>query len=123
MNVKNKKPAGLEVSSDQISQHLEEIKERVGALETIASLANRKVVEEFVRPLLKSERAKQIMRECREPRTREELEKKLGLNSPQALNHHLAPLRQDDLLHQSLDPSGIQTFEWSNLFKRLPNRS
>src|SRR5687768_935207 len=90
----------LEISSDQLKAELSEIKDRVGALETIASLANRSVVEGYVRAHLTTERGKQIMKECREPRTREYLMAKFGFKSPQALDHHLNPLRGDDLLRQ-----------------------
>jgi hypothetical protein len=39
----------LEVSSDQLRAELIEIKERVGALETIASISNRVEVEKYIR--------------------------------------------------------------------------
>jgi hypothetical protein len=31
-------------------------------------------------------------------------------------------LRDADLIQQRFDDNGVQTFEWSNLFKRLPKR-
>jgi DNA-binding transcriptional ArsR family regulator len=97
-----------------------EIKERVGALETIASISNRAVVEAYVQGHLTTDKGREIMRECAEPRTREHLISRLGFASAQALDHHLSPLREDDLLRQHFDDDGLQTFEWSNLFKRLP---
>lgn len=123
MNGKTKKKDSVEVESDQLKSELIEIKERVGALETIASLANRGVVERYVRDHLTTEKGKQIMQECAEPRTREKLISKLGFASPQALDYHLTPLREDDLIRQHFADDGSQTFEWSNLFKRLPKKT
>ena len=39
----------LEVSSEQLKIELIEIKERIGALETIASISNKEAVEKWVR--------------------------------------------------------------------------
>jgi len=117
---KSNKTGNLEVSSDQLRAELIEIKERVGALETIASLANRPVVEKYVREHLTTDKGKQIMAECEEPRTREQLRSKLGYGTVQALDHHLKVLREDDLLHHRHGEDGKLTLEWSNLFKRLP---
>lgn len=113
----------LEVSSDQLKSELIEIKERVGALETIASISNRSVVETYVRGQIKTDNARRIMALCSEPRTRQELTAKLGLASRQALDHHLRPLREADLIQQRFDDDGNLTLEWSNLFRRLPNRT
>jgi len=111
----------VEVSSDQLKAELIAIKERLGALETIASISNRQVVEVYVREHLKTDKAPQIMKECEEPRTREHLMKKFGFKSAAALDYHLTPLREADLLRQRFDDDGTtQTFEQSNLFKRLP---
>ncbi len=123
MNSKPHKKDNVEVSSDQLKAELIEIKERVGALETIASLANRSVVEAYVRGHLTTDKGKQIMRECAEPRTREQLISKLGFASAQALDYHLNPLRENDLIRQHFADDGTQTFEWSNLFKRLPKKT
>jgi DNA-binding transcriptional ArsR family regulator len=115
------KKDSVEVSSDQLKAELIAIKERLGALETIASISNRQVVEVYVREHLKTDKGKQIMKECAEPRTREYLMKKFGFNSAPALDYHLNPLREADLLRQRFDDDGTtQTFEQSNLFKRLP---
>lgn len=114
----------LEVGSDQLKAELTEIKERVGALETIASISNKKVVEDYVRSEVKSEKGRLILRECEEPRTREYLMKQFGFQSAQALDYHLTPLRQADLIRQRFDDDGAtQTFEWSNLFRRLPRKT
>jgi DNA-binding transcriptional ArsR family regulator len=123
MNDKPKRADRVEVSSDQLKAELTEIKERVGALETIASISNRQVVEAYVREHLKTDNRKQIMRECEEPRTREHLMAKFGFKSAAALDYHLFPLREDDLIRIRFDEDGTQTFEWSNLFKRLPKKT
>ena len=122
MTGKPKKPDRIEVSSDQLKAELTEIKERVGALETIASISNRQVVEAYVREHLPTEKGKEIMKECEQPRTRTYLMTKFGFKSAPALDYHLSPLREDDLLHTRFDDDGTQSFEWSNLFKRLPKR-
>ena len=120
MNGKPKEKDRIEISSDQLRVELIEIKERVGALETIASISNRSVVEAYVRSHLATTKGKLIMKECAEPRTREYLISKFKFASAQALDYHLTPLRDSDLLRQHFDEDGTQTFEWSNLFKRLP---
>jgi hypothetical protein len=111
----------VEVSSDQLKNELTEIKDRVSALETIATISNRTVVEAYVRSELKTDKAVPILIECEEPRTREYLIKKFGFNSGPALDHHLKPLKQADLLQPHFDDDGTLTLEWSNLFRRLPN--
>jgi DNA-binding transcriptional ArsR family regulator len=77
-----------------------------------------------VRSHLKSAQAKQIMRECSEPRTREYLMVKLNYKTPQALDYHLAPLRDNNLIHQHFDDDGsIQTFKCSKLFRQLSKKT
>jgi DNA-binding transcriptional ArsR family regulator len=121
---KQKRKDNVEVASDQLKAELIEIKERVGALETIASISNRSVVETYVRGCLKSEKGRQVMKECEQPRTRDYLISKLGFASAQALDYHLSPLRENDLIRQRFEDDGTtQTFEWSNLFKRLPKKT
>ena len=122
MNSKPTAKANIEVASDQLKSELIEIKERLGALETIASVSNRAIVEEYVRSHLTSSKAKQIMQECVEPRTREQLIAKFSFAGPQALDHHLTPLRKAHLLEQHLAEDGRQTFEWSELFKGLSTK-
>jgi len=123
MNGKPKKADRVEISSDQLRSELIEIKERVSALETIASISNREAVEKFVRGQLTTDKARPIMKECAEPRTREYLMAKFGFKSGPALDHHLKPLLEADLIQQRFDDNGTQTFEWSNLFKRLPKKT
>jgi len=117
------KKDGIEVYSDQLKAELIEIKERLGALETIASISNRQVVEVYVREHLKTDKGKQIMKECSEPRTREQLMSKFDFKSAAALDYHLTPLREDDLIRHRFNEDGTQTFEWSNLFRRLPKKT
>jgi hypothetical protein len=123
MNDKPMKKGGVEVYSDQLKAELIEIKERVGALETIASISNRVEVEKYVRSCLTTTKGRLIMKECGEPRTKEQLIAKFQFASAQALDYHLSPLRRDDLIQQHIDDDGTRTFEWSNLFKRLPKKT
>jgi len=121
---KPKRTDRVEVASDQLKGELVEIKERLSALETIASISNREEVEKYVRGCLTTPRGKQIMVECAEPKTRKELVEKLSLASGQALDNHLRPLRRDDLLQRHVDDdTGIISYEWSNLFKGLPKKT
>jgi hypothetical protein len=119
MTPKNK----LEISSDQLKAELIEIKERIGSLETIATISNKAIVEQHVRGHLKTQQAKQIMKECSEPRTREYLMAKFEYKTPQALDYHLGPLRDNNLIHQHFANDGsIQTFETSKLFRQLSKK-
>src|SRR5437764_770319 len=120
MKGKSIKKDELEVSSAQLQAELIEIKERVGALETIASISNKDVVEKFVRDHVTTEKARQILKECEEPRTREHLISKFGFASAPALEYHLNPLREANLIRQHFDEKRKQTFEWSDLVRRLP---
>lgn len=119
------KKDNIEVSSEQLKAELIEIKERLGALETIASISNIKVVGEYVRTHLKTDKAKPIMRECAEPRTREHLIEKFNFKSGPALDHHLKPLREADLIQQrfDVDGGGALTYQWSKLFRSLPKNT
>jgi hypothetical protein len=118
-----KKIDSLEVSSAQIHSDLSEIKERIAALETIASLANRPTVEAYARACLASDSLKKIMAACEQPKTKEELRQLLGYASIPALDHHLKQIRQYDLLQQETNEDGKLTFGWSNLFARLPRKT
>ncbi|HYD17751.1 MAG TPA: hypothetical protein VEF76_04650 [Patescibacteria group bacterium] len=118
-----KKTESLEVSSDQIHTDLVEIKERLAALETISSLANRSTVEGWVRECLNTDNLKKIVAACEHPKTKDELRAELGLTTTQALDHHLKTVRSYDLLQQETNEAGKMTFRWSNLFARLPKRT
>lgn len=120
MSDKRAKKDSLEVSSQSIQDELVAIKDRLNAIETIQSISNAPVVKKYVEARLVTKRARDIMRECEEPRTRSHLTSQLKLNSGQALDHHLKPLRDADLLRQKVEEDGTIVFEWSNLFRRLP---
>lgn len=117
-----KKNEGLEVSSAQLHSDLTEIKERIAALETIASLANQTVVETYVKGCLTTDTLKKIVAACEQPKTKEQLREVVNLSSIQALDHHHKQIREFDLLQQEVN-SGKLTFRWSNLFARLPRKS
>jgi hypothetical protein len=118
--VSDKRPKrdSVEVSSQPLQDELVAIKDRLSAIETIESISNAPVVKKYVEDHL-TKKGKDIMKECEEPRTRAHLSSKLGYNSVQALDHHLKPLREADLLRQKVE-DGTVLFEWSNLFRRLP---
>ena len=117
------KRTALEVKSGSIEAELIEIKERLGSLETIASLSNSKVVLEYAKNYLKSDQRLKIMRCCEIPQTKEQLKAALQHNSIQALDIHLKPLREADLIHQRTNDGGLLEFELSKLFKSLPKAS
>jgi DNA-binding transcriptional ArsR family regulator len=117
---KRAKKDSVEVSSQPIQDELAAIKDRLNAIETIQSISNAPVVKKYVEDHLTGSRAREIMKECEEPRTRSYLTSKFSFNSPQALDHHLRPLREADLLRQKIEEDGSIVFEWSNLFRRLP---
>jgi hypothetical protein len=114
-----KKTHGLEVESQTLQDELIAIKDRLSAIETIASISNATIVKKYVEDHLLTDKGRAIMTECEEPRTRTHLKTTFAFKSDQALNHHLKPLRDADLLRQNVE-SGIALFEWSNLFRRLP---
>ena len=119
MTDKRPKRDAVEVSSQSIQDELVAIKDRLNAIETIESISNAAVVKQFVEEHLRTKDAKKIMKECDEPRTRSHLQATFGYNSKQALDHHLKPLREADLLREKVEGGTIR-FEWSNLFRRLP---
>ena len=112
--------ANVEVTSQQLLNELIEIKDRVGALENVAGIANQEILVKFFGEVLTTPQRRQIMAACSEPQTREQLVSKFKFNSPQALHHHLKPLREG-LIHET-HSDGVTLFEWSLLFKRLPQR-
>ncbi len=120
MSDRRAKKDSVEVSSQTLQDELVAIKDRLSAIETIASISNVSVVKKYVEDHLKTDKAREIMRECEQPRTKSYLRTHFRFNSDQALDHHLKPLREADLLRQRIEEDGTMTFEWSNLFKRLP---
>lgn len=123
MSDKRPKKNGLEVSSQPLQDELVAIKDRLSAIETIASVSNAAEVKKYVEAHLKTDKSIAIMRECAEPRTKSYLISHFKFNSPQALNNHLRPLLKDVLLRQRIEEDGTIVFEWSNLFRALPNSS
>jgi hypothetical protein len=108
---KRSKKDSIEVSSQSIQDELVAIKDRLNAIETIQSISNAKVVKEYVQEHLKTKDAKKIMSECEEPKTRSHLQTCFGYNSKQALDHHLKPLREADLLRQKVEDDRTIVFE------------
>ncbi|MDV3252566.1 hypothetical protein DevBK_14595 [Devosia sp. BK] len=110
----------LEVSSQSLQDELIAIRERLSAIETISSISNSAAVRKYVEESLKTQDAKKIMRACEDPRTKEQLVAEFGYKTKQALDHHLQPLKQADLLLRETREDGFIVFKWSNLFRRLP---
>jgi hypothetical protein len=108
----------VEVTSQQLLNELIEIKDRVGALENVAGIANQEVLVRYFQEVLNTPQRRNVMAACEEPQTRQQLMAIFGFNSPQALHHHLRPLREG-LIHET-HVDGQALFEWSLLFKRLP---
>lgn len=123
MSGKRSNKDALEVSSQPIQDELVAIKDRLSAIETIQAISNAAVVKKYVEEHLKTDKAKAIMRECSEPRTKAYLIEHFRFNSPQALNNHLRPLMRDDLLREQTEEDGTRAYVWSNLFRRLPHSS
>ncbi len=113
------KKSGIEVTSDSLKAELSAIKDRLSAIETIESISNASVVKKYVEDHL-TEKGIAIMAECEEPKTRAHLKEKFNFNNLPALDYHLKPLREADLLRAKVDDDGTTFFEWSNLFRRLP---
>jgi hypothetical protein len=115
-----KRKDSIEVTSDPLQAELVAIKDRLSAIETIQSISNAPAVKKYVEEERLTGKGKAILKECEEPRTRSHLRSIFQLNSDQALNHHLKPLLEADLLRQRVNEDKTIVFEWSNLFRRLP---
>ena len=123
MSDKRAKKDSVEVSSQSLQDELVAIKDRLNAIETIQAVSNAPEVTKYVEVHLKTKDAKRIMKECETPRTRSHLQTHFNFNSGPALDYHLKPLREADLLRQKIEEDGSIVFEWSNLFRRLPKSS
>lgn len=123
MSDKRIKKDSVEVSSQPLQDELVAIKDRLSAIETIQSISNASVVEQYVKRHLTTDKATPIMKECETPRTRSHLKSHFGFKSDAALDHHFKPLREADLLRQRVEEDGTLVFEWSNLVRRLPKSS
>jgi hypothetical protein len=111
---------GIDVRSQPIEDELVAIRERLNAIETIQSISNAPTVRKYVEEHLTTDRALEIMRACESARSKADLTEEFAFKSAQALDHHLKPLREADLLRQVVGDDGVVRFEWSNLFRRLP---
>ena len=120
MTDKRIKKDSVEVSSQSLQDELIAIKDRLNAIETIQSISNVAVVRKYVEEHLTTKHARAIMRACEEPRSRTYLKSHFEFNSGPALDHHLKPLREADLIRQKIEADGSIVLEWSNLFRRLP---
>jgi hypothetical protein len=122
VNGKTPKPgtANVEVTSQQLLNELTEIKDRVGALENVAGIANQEILIKYFGDVLSNDQRRRIMAACQEPQTKNQLVAKLNFNSQQALNNHLNPLREG-LIHET-HVDGATLFEWSLLFKRIQKK-
>lgn len=120
MTDKRIKKDSIEVSSQELQDELIAIRDRLSAIETIQSISNAPAVKKYIEETKLTNKGKDILKECEEPRTRSYLRSKFQLNSDQALNHHLKPLLEADLLRPKIAEDKTILFEWSNLFRRLP---
>jgi len=120
MSDKRAKKDSVEVSSQPLQDELVAIKDRLNAIETIQAISNAPEVRKYVEEHLKTKDAKKIMKECETPRTRSHLQTHFNFKNAPALDYHLKPLREADLLRKKIEEDGTILFEWSNLFRRLP---
>lgn len=120
MSDKRAKKDSVEVSSQSLQDELVAIKDRLNAIETIQAVSNAPEVKKYVEEHLKTKDAKKIMKECETPQTRSYLQAHFNFKSGPALDYHLKPLREADLLRPKVEEDGTIVFEWSNLFRRLP---
>jgi predicted transcriptional regulator len=116
-----KNKGSIEVSSETLKDELIAIKDRLSAIETIESISNAAVVKKYVEEHLVTDKHRAIMTECQDqPRSRAYLREKFAFQNFPALDYHLKPLREADLLRAKTEADGTTVFEWSNLFRRLP---
>lgn len=113
-----KNPHVIEVNSDQLDSRLVYIEDRLAGIEAIIAHANRAEIEGLVKEALgDSKQRKQLLQACETPKTLKELQEELKLNSTQAVNNHLAPLKKHGLLrHATTDPV---SYEWSPMLLKL----
>src|SRR5687768_5848677 len=110
MTDKRSKKDSVEVSSQTLQDELVAIKDRLSAIETIQSISNAPAVKKYVEEERLTGKGKAILKECEEPRTRTHLRSTFQFNSDQALNHHLKPLLQADLLRQAVNENETIVF-------------
>lgn len=108
----------IEVNSDQLDSRLLHIEDRLAGIEAIITHVNRKEIEGLVKDALgDSKQRTELLRACETPKTLKQLQDALGLNSTQAVNNHLAPLKKHALVrHATVDPI---SYEWSPMLLKL----
>jgi DNA-binding transcriptional ArsR family regulator len=119
MSARATKPQAIQVDSDPIKGELIEIKDRLDGIEALQAHVHRDQIEALVRKAVgDSFHRKNLLRLCETPMTIADLQKSLNLNSPQAVNKHLAPLKHNGLLyhHSTVVPV---SYVWSPLLSRL----
>src|SRR5216684_2903995 len=100
MNEKLKRTDRVEVSSDPLEGQLIEIKDRLDGIEALQAHVHRDEIEALIRKAFGgSFQKKELLRLCESPQTISDLQGALDLKSPQAVNNHLAPLKDNGLLH------------------------
>ena len=110
----------VQVDSDQLDGRLAKIEDRIAGVEAILAHANRADIEGLVSAAVgSSAHRKKILQLCESPQSIPSLQTALGLNSGQAVNNHLAPLRDHALLQHAQTRPHVE-YEWSTLIRRLP---
>lgn len=114
----------LEVSAEELRQELEEIRQRLGIMESLLAFSGRKELTELLRSGANSSKhAKRVLYECLTPKTRAELVAILEMGSPQNLDHSLRPLKQEYGLLEETRKDGSLAYEVSHLVKKLPKKT
>ena len=109
----------MQVNSDQIDGRLARIEDRVASVEAILAYANRKDIEDMVAKAVgNSAQRKKLLKLCETPQSIPALQEAMGLNSGQAVNNHLGPLRDNGLLQHATTQPEV-TYEWSSILRRL----
>jgi hypothetical protein len=120
---KSGKGSTLEVNSTQIGGELIQIRDRIEGIEAILAHANRDAIVELVRLVVeKYPQRKQLLRFCEEPKTLDEMQLELKLNSAQAVHNHLAPLKDNGLLQHESTTAPV-SYVWSAIMRRLTKPS
>ncbi len=119
MGTRIRRSEGIEVSSDPLEGQLIEIKDRLDGIEALQAHVHRDEIEALVRKAVgESAQKKELLRLCETPHTISALQNALALNSPQAVNKHLAPLKDNGLLHHHSTAAPV-SYVWSPLIRRL----
>jgi len=119
MSAHVKKLEAIEVNSDTLKGELIEIKDRLDGIEALQAHVHRNEIEELVRKAVgDSFQRRRLLQLCETPKTISELQSSLNLNSPQAVNKHLAPLKHNGLLYHASTVTPV-SYVWSPLLSRL----